>query len=112
MNALLKLASAGLELYFTPMRGAFGDLHADRVDIFREAAIDCGHRDGQRLVFVGDTIRDVGAALALDAMAVGVATGHNTPEELRASGAHSVLPSMEDLDATLTALLESEPARA
>ncbi len=106
-NALLKLASAGLEPHFRPMRGAFGDLHADRADVFREAAENCGHRDGGRLVFVGDTVRDVGAALALDAIAVGVATGHNTPEELGAAGAHAVLPSMADLDATLEALLDA-----
>lgn len=105
-NALLKLASAGLEPHFTPMRGAFGDLHPDRVDVFREAAENCGHREDGRLVFVGDTIRDVAAALALDAVAVGVATGHNTPDELRTAGAHTVLPSMADLNATLAALLD------
>jgi phosphoglycolate phosphatase-like HAD superfamily hydrolase len=56
-------------------------------------------------VVIGDTPFDVTAALAAGARAVGVATGSHPAAELRAAGAHAVLPDLTDTDAVLKALL-------
>ena len=47
-------------------------------------------------VLVGDTERDVAAALEGGAMIVGVATGITSEEQLRQAGAHTVLPNLTD----------------
>jgi phosphoglycolate phosphatase len=47
-------------------------------------------------VLVGDTERDVAAALEGGAMIVGVATGVTSEEQLRQAGAHAVLPNLTD----------------
>jgi phosphoglycolate phosphatase len=47
-------------------------------------------------VLVGDTERDVAAALEGGAMIVGVATGVMSEEQLRQAGAHVVLPNLVD----------------
>lgn len=47
-------------------------------------------------VLVGDTERDVAAALEGGAMIVGVATGVTSEERLRQAGAHVVLPDLAD----------------
>jgi phosphoglycolate phosphatase len=47
-------------------------------------------------VLVGDTERDVAAALKGGAMIVGVATGVTSQEQLRQAGAHVVLPDLLD----------------
>ena len=103
-NAVQKLAHAGLAPFFEPLRGGFGDLHADRGDIVRMGAAACGHSEGGRLVVVGDTIYDVRAALDAGAVPIAVATGHATPEELRAAGASVVLDGLADLSAALAAV--------
>lgn len=45
-------------------------------------------------VYVGDHVADVRAARAAGALAVGVATGSHSPADLRAAGAHAVLPDL------------------
>jgi phosphoglycolate phosphatase len=104
-NARLKLAHGGLASYFEPLRGGFGDAHEDRADIVRAGALECGHADGERLVVVGDTVRDVRAALAAGAVAIGVGTGHSTADELAAAGASVVLRDFVDRDAAMGAIL-------
>jgi phosphoglycolate phosphatase-like HAD superfamily hydrolase len=47
-------------------------------------------------VLVGDTERDVDAALEGGAMIVGVATGVMSEQQLRDAGAHVVLPNLTD----------------
>jgi phosphoglycolate phosphatase len=47
-------------------------------------------------VLIGDTERDVAAALEGGALIVGVATGVTSQEELRKAGAHVVLPDLAD----------------
>jgi phosphoglycolate phosphatase len=47
-------------------------------------------------VLVGDTERDVAAALEGGAMIIGVATGVTSEEQLRQAGAHVVLPNLTD----------------
>lgn len=45
---------------------------------------------------VGDTPRDIEAAHAADATAIGVASGHYTAQQLRAANADYVLESLEE----------------
>ena len=54
---------------------------------------------------MGDHIGDVTAARAADAMAVAVATGPNSAEDLAASGADVVLPDLSRFPAWLSSYL-------
>ncbi len=57
-------------------------------------------------VLVGDTERDVAAALEGGAMIVGVATGVTPEEHLRDAGAHVVLPNLLDAAGFVEAIRE------
>jgi len=57
-------------------------------------------------VLVGDTERDVEAALEGGAMIVGVATGVTSEDELRGAGAHVVLPNLIDSTGFLEVIRE------
>ncbi|MPZ98334.1 MAG: HAD hydrolase-like protein [Dehalococcoidia bacterium] len=103
-NAVLRVAHAELTRYFTPLHGGFGDRHADRADIVRAGCLECGHVEGERLVVVGDTVHEVRAALDAGAAPVAVATGHASEEQLRAAGASTVLPDLDDCTAALEAI--------
>jgi phosphoglycolate phosphatase-like HAD superfamily hydrolase len=59
------------------------------------------------VVVIGDSPLDVAAGAHHGTVTVGVATGRHSAEQLRASGAHAVLPSLADTDAVLSALLRS-----
>ena len=52
--------------------------------------------EAARLLVVGDTPRDIDAAHAVGAVAVGVATGKYTVEALRAAGADYALATLEE----------------
>ena len=90
--AHIKIARAGLNRYFT-----FGGYGSDsphrgeltKIGIQRATAI-LGMPPAEVYV-VGDTPRDVEAAHYAGAIAVGVATGHFTVEQLREAGAEYVL---------------------
>ena len=45
---------------------------------------------------VGDTPKDIEAARGVDAVAVGVASGHYSSEALSRAGADIVLPSLQE----------------
>jgi phosphoglycolate phosphatase-like HAD superfamily hydrolase len=84
--AHIKLARAGLNHYF-----CFGGYGSDST----------GHILGQRLdpqrtLVVGDTPKDIDAAKAVRAVAVGVASGHYGEAELREAGADYVLASLRE----------------
>jgi len=68
-----------------------------RVGIARGRAI-LGERELQReeIVVIGDTPRDVVAAHAAGAWAVGVATGSHSVEELQRAGADAVYPTLRE----------------
>jgi phosphoglycolate phosphatase len=57
-------------------------------------------------VLVGDTERDVAAALEGGAMIVGVATGVTSEQQLRHAGAHVVLPNLIDSAGFVAAIRE------
>lgn len=94
----IKLARGDLNRYFT--FGGYGSDSRDRGELTRVAIARagqiCGHPLNPACVLViGDTPRDVAAAHAAGAVAVGVATGKYTLDELRAAGADYVLPTLE-----------------
>ncbi|MHB1131559.1 MAG: HAD family hydrolase [Chloroflexota bacterium] len=97
-GAHIKLARAGLNRFFS--FGGYGSDSSDRGELTR-LAIDragriCGHAlDAWAVLVVGDTPRDVEAAHAAGAVAVGVATGKYTVDQLRAAGADHLLPTLE-----------------
>jgi phosphoglycolate phosphatase len=97
--ARFKLARAGLNRHF-PF-GGFGSDSTDRTEltkraIERAAALDGGSVVASRCLVVGDTPRDVAAARGAGAVAVAVASGHFTAEQLAEAGADHVLSSLEE----------------
>jgi phosphoglycolate phosphatase-like HAD superfamily hydrolase len=96
--AHIKLARGGLTRFFS--FGGYGSDSRDRADLTRRAidraGLICGHTlDSRKVLVVGDTPRDIEAAHTVGAVAVGVATGKYSIEQLRAAGADYVLPTLE-----------------
>lgn len=99
-----KLTATGLVEFFS--FGAFGTEAEDRGALPPMAVARAEKLVGVRLapesVFViGDTPRDVAAALDNGYRAVAVATGHMATENLLSSGAELVLPDLSDPDPVL-----------
>lgn len=97
--AHIKLARAGLNRFFA--FGGYGSDSSDRGELTRVAIDRCGRLHGHamdpaRVLVVGDTPRDVEAAHAASAVAVGVATGKYTRDALLAAGADDVLATLEE----------------
>jgi phosphoglycolate phosphatase len=101
-GAEAKLRAAGLaDAPLDLERGAFGHIAGPRENLVHHAraALEEHHGGPVRLVVVGDTPRDVEAAHAAGAVAVGVATGHgpeSTVATLRAAGAEHVFDDLSD----------------
>lgn len=96
-----KLAALGLSDGLDFAVGGYGDDGSDRADLVRRARKRASQKYGHdfagtRAVVIGDTPHDVRGALDADALAVGVASGKNTADELREAGAHIVLASLTD----------------
>jgi phosphoglycolate phosphatase len=97
--AHIKLARANLGHYFA--FGGYGSDSTDRTELTRRAIERAGvllgePLDPREVLVVGDTPHDVDAAHGAGALAVGVATGRFSREELRAAGADYVLGSLEE----------------
>jgi phosphoglycolate phosphatase len=97
--ARIKLEHFDLWRYFA--FGAYGEEAPDRnqlVGVAIERARACGAPGEalKRLIVVGDTPLDVACAHAGGALAVGVATGGHTVEELEACGADFVFENLSD----------------
>ena len=97
--AHIKISRAGLQRFF--LFGGYGSDSAQRSDLTRAAIARAealsGHRiDPSEVLVVGDTPRDVEAAHGAGAIAVGVATGEYSVDQLRDSGAEHVLRSFAD----------------
>lgn len=107
-TALLKLRLCGFDGLPDPGLGAFGDHHADRAHLVRDALAAARARGVDvtpgRSVVVGDHVHDVRGARAAGAVCVAVATGRVSADDLRAAGAHTVLPDLTDADALLAAV--------
>jgi phosphoglycolate phosphatase-like HAD superfamily hydrolase len=96
--AHIKLARGHLNRFFC--FGGYGSDSRDRgtltrVAIERAGRIHGHELDASRLLVVGDTPRDVEAAHAAGAVAVGVATGKYSVEQLRAAGADHAVETLE-----------------
>jgi len=97
--AHLKMQPGKLNRYF--IFGAYGSDSPDRTEVtelgIAKAARLHGHQlTPEQVYVVGDTPRDIEAAHAAGATAVGVASGHYTLEELRAAQADLVLGSLTE----------------
>lgn len=98
--------------------GAFGDGHVFRRDLV-PVAIARAHQLGvdahpSRTVIIGDTPLDVDCAHAHGALALAVATGNYTREELEATGADVVVDTLDACDrdgAWLDRMLDARRAR-
>jgi phosphoglycolate phosphatase len=96
-GARLKLARVGLHGRF-PF-GGFGDDHEERHLLLAAGArrgaerlrVDVSH---SRVVIIGDSPRDVSAALAIGAECIGVGTGSSTAAELLALGATAAFDTL------------------
>lgn len=112
VNARVKLAAFGLDGLLDLPVGAYGADAEERphlVDIARRRI----HRDrglplDTPVVLVGDTPRDVEAALSSGAHIIAVATGVDGPSALAAAGASVVLPDLADTDRVLRLLEDIE----
>ena len=98
-GARAKLARGGIAERFT--FGGFGDDHEERARLLEAGAARGAARLGVdrtrcRVVVVGDTPRDVEAARAIGAEAIGVATGGERPEVLLAHGARAAFEDLSD----------------
>jgi phosphoglycolate phosphatase-like HAD superfamily hydrolase len=100
-TAWSKLRHAGLDNAFS--FGAYGDDHHERAAITRIAR-GRAPADAAARMLVGDTPLDVQAAKANGLVAVAVATGWVTADELAAAGADLVLPDFADTDLRIAQL--------
>ncbi len=97
--AHIKISRAGLQRFF--LFGGYGSDSAVRSDLTRAAiaraeALSGHHIDPTQVLVVGDTPRDIEAAHGAGAVAVGVATGEYSVEQLRDGGADHVLRTFDD----------------
>jgi phosphoglycolate phosphatase len=97
--AHIKLSRADLNRFFA--FGGYGSDSGDRAEltrtgIERAAEIRCEAVSPAQCDVVGDTPRDVAAAHGAGAVALGVATGDYSLDDLRAAGAEHVLATLED----------------
>jgi phosphoglycolate phosphatase len=104
--AAMKVAAFGLDGAFDAEIGGYGTDDSVRATLVRRCLerARAKYREDFRPVVIGDTVNDVTAALANNAVAIAVATGATTAAELTAAGAHVVLPDLSDLEAAVTAL--------
>ena len=98
--ARIKLQRAGLNRFFS--FGGYGSDSADRAELTRRAIERAGVLNGNggvdpsRCWVVGDTPLDIAAAHAAGAVAVAVASGRFSADQLREAGADHVLSSLEE----------------
>ncbi len=104
--ARLKLAAFGLDAVLDLTVGGYGTearVRAPLVAASRQRA-EAKYGPFDEVVVVGDTVHDVAAALACDAVPVGVASGGTPAGALAAAGAHAVLDSLADTPVVVAVL--------
>lgn len=97
--AHIKISRAGLGRFF--LFGGYGSDSSERSDLTRAAIGRAGALSGTdidpaEVMVVGDTPRDIEAAHGAGAIAVGVATGEHSVDQLQDAGADHVLRSFTD----------------
>lgn len=98
-GAYAKLRAVGLADRFS--FGGFGSDHVERHEILRVGAERGASRHNTdrmncRTLVIGDTLRDVSAALAIGAECIAVGTSGVEISTLKAAGAHLAVPTLED----------------
>jgi phosphoglycolate phosphatase len=116
-NAILKLATFGLDRYIDFEVGAYGSDNGNRPALVRLARQRASSLlrlevDESSTVIVGDSLRDVEAGRVGGARVVAVATGRTGADALQEAGAETVLANLADTEAVLRAILAEDPARA
>jgi phosphoglycolate phosphatase-like HAD superfamily hydrolase len=116
-NAILKLATFGLDRYIDFEVGAYGSDDGNRPVLVRLAKQRASTLlnldvDESSTVIVGDSLRDVEAGQVGGARVVAVATGRTDADVLREAGAETVLSDLADTESVLAAVLAEDPARA
>ncbi|MEQ8849632.1 HAD family hydrolase [Botrimarina sp.] len=91
--------------------GGFGDEHPDRNDVAAAAADAARRRHGrlardERLVVIGDTPNDIRCARSIGAIAIAVATGEPTYEELALHEPDVLVETLEDADRIVALLAD------
>jgi phosphoglycolate phosphatase len=104
-----KMRAYGLAAHLDLDIGAYGWAHVVRAELVGMARAAARQRHGREFpgrstVLVGDTPRDVEAALATDAAVLGVATGAYSVVDLREAGAHATLNDLIDPGAVVAAI--------
>ncbi|MFI5491712.1 haloacid dehalogenase-like hydrolase [Actinoplanes sp. NPDC051859] len=109
--AAAKIAAFGLTADFDAEVGGYGTDDSVRATLVRRCRERAEAKYGEQFqpVVIGDTAHDITAALANDAVAIGVATGAPTAADLARAGAHVVLPDLTDVRAAVTAIAEATP---
>lgn len=105
-----KLTPFGLDGFIDFEIGGYGTLSEHRHELVAAAITAAGDKHGttftpDSVIVIGDTPHDVAAARHHDAVAVGVATGRHTADQLTAAGADLVLDDLSDTAAVLAGLL-------
>jgi phosphoglycolate phosphatase len=105
--AAAKVAAFALDGAFDAEVGGYGTDDHVRATLVRRSLERAEAKYGRRLqpVVIGDTIWDITAALANDAVAIGVATGSTSAADLAGAGAHVVLADLSDVDRTVAAVM-------
>jgi phosphoglycolate phosphatase-like HAD superfamily hydrolase len=98
--ARFKLSHYGIDGFFvqgSTLLGGFGEESIDRADVVRKAIENVGTGvSAEQVLVIGDTPKDITAALDNGVTAVGVATGSYTTDQLRESGAHMTFEDFSD----------------
>nr|WP_051116567.1 haloacid dehalogenase-like hydrolase [Amycolatopsis nigrescens] len=105
-----KLTAFDLDGHIDFEIGGYGTLSLQRPPMVTHAVELATRKHGvefdqESVVVIGDTPHDVDAALHHGMIAIGVATGTYSVEELRDSGAHAVLTDLSDTTAVLATVL-------
>jgi phosphoglycolate phosphatase len=108
--AMHKLAAFDLHTHLDFDIGGYGSLSAQRPELVLHAVSSASTKHGttfapESVVVIGDTPHDVDAALHHGGVAIGVATGRHSEQELHDAGAHVVLTDLSDTAAVLAAVL-------
>lgn len=109
--ARIKLAVFGLLPYLDLHSGAFGDDNPHRPTLVGIAQARASQRLAHRFtadntVLIGDTPKDIAAALDGGAKTLAIASGKSSADELRGAGASVVLPDLQDTERVRGLVLE------
>jgi phosphoglycolate phosphatase len=101
-GAEMKLSYYGIWRYFDG--GVFGEACEERADLVAIAKRDFLSQDGGLIFVFGDTVYDVEAARANDAVSVAVASGFTDLETLQAASPDFLFPDLSDWQSVLRTL--------